>query len=91
MKKKGSPRTPLQRKESFLIFRIGKAPKEINPKNIRILIPNAVERKPNHFYVIDSLKLNGDIIEYKNFSWKHFTFKQILQCIWIDIKRGLML
>lgn len=56
----------------------------LDESNSWIIIRNALERKPNHFYVINFV---GDLVEYKDCSWKYFTFREILKCMRIDVQR----
>ena len=48
-----------------------------------ILVHNAVELKPQHFYYID---LDGNVCETPTYRVK-WSIKERLQCFWIDVKR----
>lgn len=56
----------------------------LDESNSKVIIRNAIERKPNYFYIINFV---GDLLEYRNYRWKYFTFKEILECMRIDIQR----
>lgn len=54
----------------------------------KIIIPNAIERKPKYLYYIDG---EGNICEARSYRTRiwNMTFKEIFQCFWIDVRRSL--
>lgn len=56
----------------------------LDESNSKVIIRNALERKPNHFYDINFV---GELVEYRDYRWRDFTLKEILECMRIDIQR----
>ena len=76
--------TPLNIRISMVLHKLLKMrPKEKNKIAMKII--TTIERKPKHLYYVD---YDGSIREYREERWSRFTFKEIFQCFWIEIKRG---